>query len=380
MAEVIELPAIRVEQSRGKFLYTFGIDGKRLGEIATVSRIRRDKRARLAGYQRPEVVSHISEIRRYIESDHPMIPNAVVVAFDERVSFHCVGSRSKDGHSHVGVLRIPVDADADEWDRPGWIVDGQQRLAAVRDAAVRAFPLVVVGFIAKNDREQREQFILVNSTKPLPKGLIYELLPTTDARLSSGLERRRFPAQLLDMLNHSPESPLVGMINTPTSPDGVIKDNSVLRMLENSLSDGALYALSLTNRAKAAETRKMVEVVGAFWKAVAETWPEAWALPPRQSRLMHGVGIISLGFVMDASFERVGDPASVSQETFAADLAQLKDACRWTGGTWKLGNGVVRKWNELQNTSGDIQLVADYLLSQFRVRVMRSRAGVAAVS
>jgi DGQHR domain-containing protein len=380
MAEVIELPAIRVEQSRGKFLYTFGIDGKRLGEIATVSRVRRDKRARLAGYQRPEVVSHISEIRRYIESDHPMIPNAVVVAFDDRVTFQSVGSRSQDGHSHVGVLRIPVDATSDEWDRPGWIVDGQQRLAAVRDAAVRAFPLVVVGFIAKNDREQREQFILVNSTKPLPKGLIYELLPTTDARLSSGLERRRFPAQLLDMLNHSPDSPLAGMIHTPTSPDGLIKDNSILRMLENSLSDGALYSLSLTNRAKATETRRMVEVVGSFWKAVAATWPEAWALPPRQSRLMHGVGIISLGFVMDASFELVGDPASVSQDTFAGDLAHLKETCRWTGGTWKLGNGVVRKWNELQNTSGDIQLVADYLLSQFRIRVVRSKVGAGATS
>lgn len=370
MSSWLELPAIRVEQSRGKFLYTFGVDGKRLGQIATVSRVRRDHKARLAGYQRPEVVSHISEIRKYIESDGPMIPNAVVVAFDTRVSFHAGKHESSDGYSRVGTLRIPIDAKAEEWDRPGWVVDGQQRLAAVRDAAVRSFPLVVVAFIAESDREQREQFILVNSTKPLPKGLIYELLPTTNARLSTALERRKLPAKLLDLVNHAPESPLAGMIHTPTSPDGVIKDNSVLRMLENSLSDGALYALAANNSPSASEIRSMVKVLGDFWRAVAATWPEAWALPPRRSRLMHGVGIISLGFVMDASFERHHERGQVDQAAFEEDLSHLKTACRWTGGTWRFGS-TSRKWNELQNTSGDIQLVADYLLGQYRNRVVR---------
>ena len=36
---------------------------------------------------------------------------------------------------------------------------------------------------ALKKKEQTEQFILVNSTKPLPKGLIYELLPGTEATL-----------------------------------------------------------------------------------------------------------------------------------------------------------------------------------------------------
>ena len=89
--------------------------------------------------------------------------------------------------------------------------------------------------------EQREQFILVNSTKPLPKGLIYELLPTTEMKLPTLLERRTFPAQLLSRLNSDSESPLKGKIKTPTTPSGVVQDNSILKMLENSLSDGVLY-------------------------------------------------------------------------------------------------------------------------------------------
>ena len=41
----------------------------------------------MQGYQRPEALKHIASIRRYLESDDPMIPNALVIAFDERVKF-----------------------------------------------------------------------------------------------------------------------------------------------------------------------------------------------------------------------------------------------------------------------------------------------------
>ena len=59
--------------------------------------------------------------------------------------------------------------------------------------------------------EQRSQFILVNSTKPLPKGLIHELLPVTPAEdLPLPLLKRRYPAQLLDRLNYDPRLAAAG--------------------------------------------------------------------------------------------------------------------------------------------------------------------------
>ncbi len=45
------------------------------------------------------------------------------------------------------------------------------------------FPVAAVGFIAKDEAEQRSQFILVNNTKPLPEQLIYELLPDSTGHL-----------------------------------------------------------------------------------------------------------------------------------------------------------------------------------------------------
>ncbi len=149
------------------------MDGKLLSQFTTVSRVRRGPRSAVEGYQRPEVLSHIAEIRSYLESDNPMIPNAVVVAFDRRVGFEAADGPAHSAYSRFGTIAIPVDPSLPEQERPGWVVDGQQRIAAIRDARIGPFPVCVVGYITDDDQEQREQFILVNSTKPLPKGLIY---------------------------------------------------------------------------------------------------------------------------------------------------------------------------------------------------------------
>ena len=112
---------------------------------------------------------------------------------------------------------IPVCEDPADEDKPGWIVDGQQRSAAIRDARIDSFPVCVTAFITDSDEEQRSQFILVNSAKPLPKGLIYELLPATVGTLPLTLQARKFPAILLRRLNCEIRSPLYRKIRTPTT-------------------------------------------------------------------------------------------------------------------------------------------------------------------
>lgn len=365
----LRLPALRMRQSRDRVLYAFAVDGKRVEEFAAVSRIGRDSDRRVVGYQRPEVVSHIAEIRAYLESENPMLPNAVVVAFDPTVRFepYNLPDLSADALSIPGELVIPLPADAGAR-KAGWIVDGQQRLAAIREAAVEGFPVWVVGFVAGSDAEQREQFILVNNTKPLPKGLVYELLPATEARLPTMLGKRRFPIALLDRLNLDDNSPLKGRVKTPTMPDGLIKDNSLIKMIENSLSDGVLYRL----RKRDDETKDvdgMLRVLKAFWSAVAAAFPEAWGKKPKESRLLHGAGVVSLGFVMDAIADRVRETGHPTEEQFRADLEALKPICRWTEGHWEFGPGVLRKWNEVQNTPKDIQVLANFLLVQYKARV-----------
>lgn len=365
----IRLPALEVRQGPERVLYSFAVDGKLLPQFTTISRIHRDSEREIQGYQRPEVLSHIAEIRNYLESERPMIPNSIVVAFDTRVRFEASDVQPfGPGYSRVGAIVIPVDPALADEEKPGWIVDGQQRCAAIREAEVERFPICVTAFITGDAQEQTEQFILVNSTKPLPKGLIYELLPGTESRLPSPLQKRRFPAALLERLNFDAGSPFRGLVQTPTSPEGVVKDNSILKMLENSLNEGALHGFRdpATGRG---DMEAMLTLVKAFWTAVREVFPDAWGEKPRRSRLMHGVGIVSMGFVMDAIADRYLDERIPTVADFREDLLPLKDVCKWTSGVWDFGPGVQRRWNELQNTSKDIILLADYLLDQYRQRV-----------
>jgi DGQHR domain-containing protein len=373
------LPALEIRQGPNRVLYSFAVDGKMLPLFTTVSRIQRHEAQKVKGYQRPEVLRHIAEIRDYLESPDPMIPNAVVVAFDQRVSFQAADVQPfGPGYCRVGTLVIPVRPGTPDEDKPGWIVDGQQRTAAIREARLETFPICVTAFITGDDQEQKEQFILVNSTKPLPKGLIYELLPDTAAKLPTLLQRRRFPTVLLEHLNYDEGSPLLGIIQTPTNPEGLIKDNSILGMLENSLTEGALHRFR-DSRTGEGDLESMLVLLKRFWAAVRYVFADAWGLPPRKSRLMHGAGVVSLGFLMDAIADRHRREGIPSEAEFRDGLEQLREVCRWTSGYWDFGPGHERKWNEIQNTSKDIQLLANYLLTQYRRRVWnRDREFIAA--
>ena len=357
MTNTLTLPAIEFRQGPTRRLYSFAIDAKALPRIAVVSRIQRDDDAQVAGYQRPEVGRHIRAIRDYVESDDPMIPNALVIAFDSRVRFQPIeGDGGVDTtHARHGTLTIPLDEEV----RPGFIVDGQQRTAAVRDAMVDRFPMPVTAFVTDSEDEQRTQFILVNSTKPLPVGLIHELLPTTVGRLPAKLERRRAPALLLERLNLEEESPFHLMIRTVTNPSGVVRDNSVLRMLEASIENGVLYEFR-EPRTGEVESRPALQVLYDYWDAVARVFPDAWGpeITPRRSRLIHGAGIVSMGLLMDTIAARRG---STDHGTFYQDLKAIKDACAWTTGEWEFAPDDRRPWNGLQNTSKDTDLLKNHL-------------------
>ena len=360
------VPALELSQGKDRTLYSFAVDGKILQSFTTISRIQQTNGHNIAGYQRPEVLSHIADIRGYLESENPMLPTNIVVALDNSVSFEATMPEISEGNPvRTGFLKIPLMNESGDPLKAGWIVDGQQRAAALREARVQSFPVFVTGFVTDSDEEQREQFILVNSPKPLPRDLIYELLPGTVSKLPALLQRRRFSASLLARLNHDEDSPLKGLVRTPTNPKGVIKDNSILRMMEHSLSDGALYAYR-TPGTEEGDTEGMLELLKAFWGATADVFSDAWGLSPRWSRLMHGAGIIGMGLVMDAIADGYQPRQAPSHETFRRKLELLKEVCHWTEGFWNFSDGRQRKWNEVQNTPKDVQMLAMHLLTQYQ--------------
>ena len=370
--ETLSLPAIQIKQGENRHIYIFGIDGKRLPEIATVSRVRRNEKGKVAGYQRPEVLAHVAEIRRYLESENPMLPNALVIAFNDLVTFTPlpVETNGASDYAVVGTLNIPIDPTVPEEDKPGWIVDGQQRTAAIREADLISFPVSAVGFITKNVEEQRAQFILVNETKPLPRPLIDELLPSMTGTLPKRLALRVLPTRLIERLNNDEGSPLKGMIKTQTMPDGVIAANSMVQGLRSSITDGALYQYRDPETGYG-DIEKLLGLIKPFWAAVKETFPEDWGQTTRKSRLMHGSGIRSLTSLMDeivwANLLTEKGPEAVFKE----GLEVVRPACHWSSGSWEFENGDHRKWNDIQNLGRDRELVTRHLLIKYREHTQR---------
>ena len=370
--QILSLPAIEIRQGKQR-IYMFGIDGKELPRIATISRVHRDDEGDIGGYQRPEVLAHVGEIRRYLESEDPLLPNSLVIAFDRRVKFEPLAETELNGHggfTKTGRLIIPVDDSVPDESKPGWIVDGQQRTAAIREARIKSFPVSVVCFIAKNIEEQRAQFILVNETKPLPRPLIDELLPSTNGILPKRLALRVLPNRLIERLNTDEDSPLKGLIKTQTMPNGVIAANSMIQALRNSLSDGALYQYRDPETGYG-DIEQLLGLIKPFWAAVEEVFYGSWGKPARRSRLMHGTGVRSLTYLMDEIVMTRSSRARPTRRTFVDALELIKPICRWDHGFWNFHAGERRKWNDIQNLGKDRELVTKHLLTEYRMQSQR---------
>ena len=243
-------------------------------------------------------------------------------------------------------------------------MDGQQRVAALRQVNRSSYPVSVVAIESASTKEEREQFVLVNNVKPLPKNLIYELLPVLGTAVPPRLKRRQHAYRILEKLNGDANSPFFGRIRTATTMDfdrANIKDVSVLKMIENSVSNGILNKFG--NRGSEA-----CQMLNNYWGAVSDVFKEAWLLSPKESRLTHGVGVVSCGYLMDAMAFHLSDRWSIPpRKSFAKELESYFKDLPWTSGVWKFSQDSVVPWNGLQNTSKHIDLLANHLIRAYKL-------------
>ncbi|KYF70836.1 hypothetical protein BE15_30465 [Sorangium cellulosum] len=366
---VIRRRALRIMQDPERPLYLFSLRAEEILKIADISRIARDARGELLGYQRPEVRQHIRNIQAYLDGRQGgmLFPNSIILSLSSSVRFQRErGPGADDGLADAGTIVIPLPGLDDP--KPAWIVDGQQRAMALSRSQRNDFPVAVNAFVADDVATQREQFLLVNSTKPLPRGLISELLPDVDTILPSNLAIRRAPAVLCDLLNRDPKSPFYGLIRRASSTKGarkseVLSDTSVMQILQESLTNPSGCLFSYRNVATAqtdfAGIRKLLLV---YWNAVRDTFPDAWGLPPTQSRLMHSAGMRAMGRLMDRVMGSINVDAADAPRRVLRELSPLARACHWTSGSWtELG----LRWNELQNVPAHVRGLSDFLLRTY---------------
>ena len=294
--------ALRVTQDKKIPVYTFFLTAADLLQIAEISRVKRNKDGDLLGYQRKQVSTHIDEITKYVDSNEVVFPNAIILALGSQVKFKKGrGPQIGDPGCQGGALEIPYDPNEP---KVAWVVDGQQRTLALSKAKNKDYssPLPLLYLMTSKSTVLNS---LVNKVRPLPKGLINELLPEINVTLPPSLSRNRIPSFLCELLNKDPQSPLHGLINRHTTNSrenkkAVIADSSMIEVIRNSLTKvhGCFYPYRNVATGQI-DAEPVFELLKVYWDEVRKAFPDAWGISASKSRLMHGVGIKSMGVLMD---------------------------------------------------------------------------------
>lgn len=351
---VYRYTAVRARQVSGQDLFVFAASPHDVLKFAEIERVGRKEDGQLRGFQRHQIASHIKEIRDYLTREDALLPNPVIVAFVDGVK---VVDRGED------LVDIEINADND---RPGFVVDGQQRLSALSGIEKPGFQVFVSAVVCKDYNELRQQFVLINNTRPLPKTLIYELLPYVEG-LPERFTSRKYAARVVDRLNFTKGSALYGEIRQHTNPAGTISDTAMQKLIMNSASDGAIRDVFQY----ADREDRAYELVNEFFAAVRNVFGPQWVgMTPRLSRLRHGAGIVAMGFIMDHLYSSEG---AIQAHQFEQGLRLLQPYTAWTSGQWRLESYDIRPWNGIQNTPSDIDLLTRYLVSTVKRALRKPR-------
>lgn len=355
----LHLRAVHAQQGNGVAVYSFFMRGSDVLRVADISRLHRDDADELKGFQRKEIQTHVQGIVEYLDRGEVLFPNAIILAFHGSVEFKQSRGPSPEG-AVSGTLSIPLNG-TDR--KSAWIVDGQQRAFALSRTRNKEVMVPIVGFVAPSIDVQREQFILVNKAKPLPKRLINELLPEISADLPADLRPAQIPSELCNILNRDPKSPFYKLIRRASDEEAnsvaIVIDTALINMMKHSINNyGALALYKNTATDGVADIEGMYRLLCIYWNAVKKVFPEAWGLRPQDSRLMHSAGIQAMGILMDRVMPRIHRTKNVSEEV-EASLRRISSYCCWTEGTWE---GLGLAWNDIQNTPRHIKALAEYLV------------------
>lgn len=133
--------AIRAVQSDEHFVMCFTATAAEIWSFATIERIARDGEGHLSGFQRPQIASHIQEIKDYLKREDAVLPNPIVVAFTDNVTVK---------HVSDDVVQVTINTQNGP---PGLVVDGQQWLTVrTQFAARKALQSICLGATVQDGR------------------------------------------------------------------------------------------------------------------------------------------------------------------------------------------------------------------------------------
>lgn len=272
------------------------------------------------GYQRPFDARHSADFRRYIvQSGSTTIPLTLSLR-TSRPGWRLEGQDQ--------LISLCIEDDAAAFMAQ---VDCQHRLGKLDESNVN-LPFML--FFGLTEREEMEIFNIINSKA---RGLSSSLLDYHAAQLTEDLARDRPELYLALRLNSDDISPWQGRLilgGKPTSgPMRVVS----LRMMQRAVDD-YLRSTDADGRLRAAPDEATARTIAnmvfdqliAFWQAVADTLPDAWAAP-RRHVLTKGVGLFALTKIAsDITCETSARGETCSRQLYTCELSAFVRSVDWT--------------------------------------------------
>lgn len=248
---VKKVQALRIQQKSGHF-YLFCLKASELFEITEINQRIEGKEE---GYQRVLSPGRVRAVSRYIQAGG-LIPGSIIVTFD-KLSFN----------ETTNELALPPSTN------PGWVVDGQHRLAGAHEAAKAGCDIVlpVAAFEGVSFEDQVELFITINrEAKNVSSSLYLDLLKNLPKKKT---EKEMLEERITDIaraLNSDEDSPFFQrIIFTKTARAGEVSLTNfarVMRPLFNK-SGGTLSPYTQTEQ---------VGVINNYYRALQTAFPKSW--------------------------------------------------------------------------------------------------------
>lgn len=364
--DVLKRRALRLKQTGGCAVYLLSLSAADLLAVTALSPDENQSPADLLAAHQPTVRAHVANIQSGLKDHDALMLTPIVLGLCSEVRFR--GSRGpdvSDGLASAGTLEIPLRTRNGR--KPAWILDGYYRLLALSDRQEFDFAFPVSALVVDDSDVLRQQFDRIHRTHPLPADLGDALFPRRSLPISLTIGAQELPEAVCNWLNSDPESPfheLVGTAKDGTATPFLALRAALSKSIAESLSSpyGALFPYR-NIAAGQTDIDGLCHAVKTYWSAVKSVFPEAWGKPPKRSRLMHPVGIRTMGRLMNRILPAVNLVAEDCLEQAVGELKKIKPVCHWASGVWEDLNAL--RWDRLENTTRHVNLLSNYLMREY---------------
>lgn len=316
MPDSIDVSCLQVTQPIGTF-YLCVIDAADLWDIsyADVRRVEGRDIERYIGTQRDLSEGRVAEIKQYVTTVDACFPTSIILS---------ISAEDAEYDEERGRLRIRRDATVAK------IIDGQHRIAGLKDYSSSTFQLNVTIFIDMDLEDQAMVFATINlkQTK-VSKSLAYDLYEYAQSR-----SPQKTCHNIVKLMNFKNGSPFYHRIKILGKASGLGLElitqatfvDRLLRMISSDPMDDrdkikrgkrleraigkARQRLVFRDHFIDEKDAEIAKIIWNYFTAVRERWPNAWDNPEPGMVLARTTGFAALMRILPPLFVMIGNGSS----------------------------------------------------------------------